>query len=337
MMNSLKWNNIFDSNMSMEWGCQEGLNLIILHDAYVLMSFSVMTLILSSLILYVPKKMMMITTCLDRKKVSNNNNPLEFFWTISAILVLALISYYSLMTLYSSKFLMNNSDCISVKIIGHQWYWEYEYVVNIHKALKAVGSSGMAVFISDYSGLLDLKEAASKSMTTDVVLGSMVFTELFMWSPSNWENFMGMGSGGSGDDDPNKNRNNQNQGAWFSNDVDTSDNSNKNETSGGDENKSSEASGFSNSGWGTSNPEGSFVPESSNNTSPNNNNPPQNPEGWFVPEPSTSAGESLNPFEAPVAPREVEGMVHEVSEPDPGMDMNNNQYGSQNRNLGYRN
>nr|WNI01742.1 COX2 [Donax semistriatus] len=332
MMNELDNMNFINKEGKMGWGSQEGLNLIILHDAYILMSFSVMVLILTSFFLFIPKKMMMITTCMDRTKKGNSNNPLEFSWTVGAMIVLALISYYSLLTFYNTKYAVSNSDSITVKVIGHQWYWEYEYVVNIHKALSVVGSSGLFAYMSDCDSLLALKEAMCNSLFMDVVVSSLIFSELYMWSPSNWENFMGMNSGGGGDDDPDKNRNNQNQKNWFSSDSGVDGDSNKSNASSEDASKSESASGFSNSNWGVSNPEGSFIPESNNTPSPVE--PSRNPEGWFEPEPSGNESDMSN--RGPVVPREMEGMVHEPNEPDPGMDMNNNMYNSQNRNLGRR-
>jgi cytochrome c oxidase subunit 2 len=50
---------------------------------------------------------------------------LEFWWTIIPALILLLIAIPSFNLLYSLDEIVNPS--ITVKIVGHQWYWSYEY------------------------------------------------------------------------------------------------------------------------------------------------------------------------------------------------------------------
>nr|YP_009468955.1 cytochrome c oxidase subunit II [Peregrinus maidis]AVC55502.1 cytochrome c oxidase subunit II [Peregrinus maidis] len=50
---------------------------------------------------------------------------IETWWTIIPTMILFLIAIPSLKILYSMEELINPS--ISIKSIGHQWYWSYEY------------------------------------------------------------------------------------------------------------------------------------------------------------------------------------------------------------------
>jgi heme/copper-type cytochrome/quinol oxidase subunit 2 len=53
------------------------------------------------------------------------NPMLEIIWTVLPALILVLISIPSFTLLYSTADLVN--PLITVKVIGHQWYWVYEY------------------------------------------------------------------------------------------------------------------------------------------------------------------------------------------------------------------
>nr|ACZ67526.1 cytochrome oxidase subunit 2 [Coloceras sp. SLC-2005]AEM23837.1 cytochrome c oxidase subunit II [Coloceras sp. SLC-2011] len=54
-----------------------------------------------------------------------SSESLETMWTILPCMVLASLAAPSLMTLYLSDELSN--PIITLKVIGHQWYWSYEY------------------------------------------------------------------------------------------------------------------------------------------------------------------------------------------------------------------
>lgn len=57
-------------------------------------------------------------------KYINDSHVLETIWTVVPMLILVFMAFPSLFLLY----LMEDeiSPSISVKVIGHQWYWEYE-------------------------------------------------------------------------------------------------------------------------------------------------------------------------------------------------------------------
>ena len=65
-------------------------------------------------------------TYLDKK--TSEIHSLEFFWTFIPMLILVFIAYPSLFLLYFIEEI--SSPLVVVKIIGHQWYWEYQYLNN---------------------------------------------------------------------------------------------------------------------------------------------------------------------------------------------------------------
>jgi len=60
-----------------------------------------------------------------QKTETKENHTLEIVWTILPAVTLLIIAFPSLRLLYMSE---ENYSCpISIKVIGHQWYWSYEY------------------------------------------------------------------------------------------------------------------------------------------------------------------------------------------------------------------
>ena len=54
----------------------------------------------------------------------------EVVWTVVPGLILILLAIPSMQLLYSMDFLLFDYEpVITVKVIGHQWYWSYEYLV----------------------------------------------------------------------------------------------------------------------------------------------------------------------------------------------------------------
>nr|YP_010568099.1 cytochrome c oxidase subunit II [Limnonectes blythii]UZC57493.1 cytochrome c oxidase subunit II [Limnonectes blythii] len=79
-------------------------------------------LLISMLVLYI------ITTLMTTLLSSTNTvdaQDIEMIWTIMPVIILIVIALPSLRILY----LMDevNSPDITVKTVGHQWYWSYEY------------------------------------------------------------------------------------------------------------------------------------------------------------------------------------------------------------------
>lgn len=58
-------------------------------------------------------------------KVTTDSHVLETIWTIVPMAVLLFMAFPSLYLLYLIEDVTNPS--LSVKVVGHQWYWEYQY------------------------------------------------------------------------------------------------------------------------------------------------------------------------------------------------------------------
>jgi len=54
-----------------------------------------------------------------------HNTPLEFVWTLIPCLILLVIAIPSFALIYSLDDIINPK--LTIKVIGHQWYWTYEY------------------------------------------------------------------------------------------------------------------------------------------------------------------------------------------------------------------
>nr|YP_009340894.1 cytochrome c oxidase subunit II [Nilaparvata bakeri]AGE94097.1 cytochrome c oxidase subunit II [Nilaparvata bakeri] len=61
----------------------------------------------------------------------NENQIIETWWTIMPTIILFFIAIPSLKILYSMEELINPT--ISIKSMGHQWYWSYEYSDKLKK------------------------------------------------------------------------------------------------------------------------------------------------------------------------------------------------------------
>ena len=67
---------------------------------------------------------------IERGRKLTHQSTFEVVWTVLPALVLILLAIPSLKLLYSLDFLIFEYEpIITVKVIGHQWYWSYEYVI----------------------------------------------------------------------------------------------------------------------------------------------------------------------------------------------------------------
>nr|YP_009500703.1 cytochrome c oxidase subunit 2 [Diclidophlebia paucipunctata]AWU48885.1 cytochrome c oxidase subunit 2 [Diclidophlebia paucipunctata] len=91
--------------------------LILFHDYSMLI---IMTIL--SMVFFIMTKM------ITNKFFSNSileNQMIELIWTLIPTLVLSFIALPSLHLLYLMEEL--NNPALTIKIMGHQWYWSYEY------------------------------------------------------------------------------------------------------------------------------------------------------------------------------------------------------------------
>nr|YP_009571145.1 cytochrome c oxidase subunit II [Chelodina steindachneri]AUY55052.1 cytochrome c oxidase subunit II [Chelodina steindachneri] len=91
--------------------------LLHFHDHTLMIGF-----IISTLVLYIISSMMMTklthTSTMDAQEV-------EMIWTILPAIVLITIALPSLQVLYLTDEI--NNPHLTIKTMGHQWYWTYEY------------------------------------------------------------------------------------------------------------------------------------------------------------------------------------------------------------------
>nr|YP_010531231.1 cytochrome c oxidase subunit II [Nesodiprion biremis]UXW93518.1 cytochrome c oxidase subunit II [Nesodiprion biremis] len=82
----------------------------------------IILILITILIMYLMT--MMIFNKFINKNLLNKQN-IEIIWTITPAVMLILIAFPSIHLLYLTDEI--NKPLITVKIIGHQWYWTYEY------------------------------------------------------------------------------------------------------------------------------------------------------------------------------------------------------------------
>lgn len=67
---------------------------------------------------------------IERGRILTHQSLFEILWTIIPAIILIILAIPSLKLLYSLDFLIFEYEpIITVKVIGHQWYWGYEYIV----------------------------------------------------------------------------------------------------------------------------------------------------------------------------------------------------------------
>jgi cytochrome c oxidase subunit 2 len=74
---------------------------------------------------------------LDKNLLESHN--LEFIWTVLPIVILFFIAYPSLIILYFIENIESTIDSLQIKVVAHQWYWEYEIKgVSVDSYLKNI-------------------------------------------------------------------------------------------------------------------------------------------------------------------------------------------------------
>lgn len=79
----------------------------------------------------------------------NHGTLIELIWTIAPCLILGVIAVQSFNLLYSAEDVTNAYIC--VKVIGHQWYWTYEYTYTFEEgsnsdvsSISSINSTGLS-------------------------------------------------------------------------------------------------------------------------------------------------------------------------------------------------
>lgn len=92
-------------------------------------------------------------------KTFSHSTDLEIFWTVVPALLLVIIAYPSFSLLYALDDLSTPS--LTVKIIGHQWYWSYE-INGLGGAENVFFDSYMLNFDDLYEGQFRLLEVDNR-------------------------------------------------------------------------------------------------------------------------------------------------------------------------------
>ncbi len=96
-----------------------------LHDMLLIMCFAI-SLFIVALLAYVAVRYNKKTNPVPSKVT--HNTPLEIIWTIIPVIILVAISIPSIKLLY---YMDKSVDAdMTLKVIGYQWYWGYEYPDN---------------------------------------------------------------------------------------------------------------------------------------------------------------------------------------------------------------
>ncbi len=107
------------------WGqlnLQEGIRTIIelinyFHDYIIVILLLILT--------FVTYLFLFLVSSNRLDKYSIDSHVLETVWTIIPIIILLFIAFPSLYLLYLIEEV--SSPSLTVKVVGHQWYWEYQY------------------------------------------------------------------------------------------------------------------------------------------------------------------------------------------------------------------
>ncbi|WP_298302259.1 cytochrome c oxidase subunit II [uncultured Erythrobacter sp.] len=103
---------------------QDGLYALWMHDAILLPVITIISLFVLALLLYVIVKF-------NRRSNPNpsrttHNTMIEVVWTVVPVIILVVIAVPSI-TLLARQYEEPPEDAITVKAVGYQWYWGYEY------------------------------------------------------------------------------------------------------------------------------------------------------------------------------------------------------------------
>lgn len=63
----------------------------------------------------------------DAPKQVHGNAKLEITWTVIPALILAFVGVFTVATIFDINERAEGAEVLQVKVIGHQWWWEYEY------------------------------------------------------------------------------------------------------------------------------------------------------------------------------------------------------------------
>ncbi len=101
-------------------------DIIFLHDIVLMGIITVITVVVLGLLLYCALRFNEKANPVPSRNA--HNTPLEILWTVVPALILVIISVLSFPQLYRQ--LEIPTPELTIRAIGHQWYWSYEYPDN---------------------------------------------------------------------------------------------------------------------------------------------------------------------------------------------------------------
>nr|QBM08824.1 cytochrome c oxidase subunit II [Magicicada cassinii] len=104
---------------------------------------------------------------------------IEFFWTLLPALTLIFIAFPSLRLLYLLDEI--NSPLMTLKIIGHQWYWTYEYSDFLNIEFDSYMKSQNEMLISEFR-LLEVDNRTILPFSTQIRLLVSSFDVIHSWA-----------------------------------------------------------------------------------------------------------------------------------------------------------
>jgi cytochrome c oxidase subunit 2 len=101
-----------------------GQRALFLHDAVLLPIITVISLFVLGLLLWVMVRYRRKANPVASK--TSHNTFIEVVWTLVPVLILVGIAIPSI-SLLAAQFKPAGKDAVTIKVIGHQWYWSYQY------------------------------------------------------------------------------------------------------------------------------------------------------------------------------------------------------------------
>nr|ANP25569.1 cytochrome c oxidase subunit II [Corbicula fluminea]QWS05871.1 cytochrome c oxidase subunit II [Corbicula leana]UJM44219.1 cytochrome c oxidase subunit 2 [Corbicula fluminea] len=160
-------------------------NLILYHDITLVVVAVVLVLVVWFLVIFLMSKVIFGGMM---NRYIHKNDVLEIVWTVSPSFILFILGYISLVNLYQME--LGDETEHLVKVTGHQWYWDYEYLLSfndfsmmnyslwfsdmVSKYFEEVSSKGLAVMWVDIltKGLSELTssyEGVVSSVSSEMV------------------------------------------------------------------------------------------------------------------------------------------------------------------------
>nr|YP_010266725.1 cytochrome c oxidase subunit II [Corbicula japonica]UIF91956.1 cytochrome c oxidase subunit II [Corbicula japonica]UXG18795.1 cytochrome c oxidase subunit II [Corbicula japonica] len=131
-------------------------NLILYHDITLVVVAVVLVLVVWFLAIFLMSKVIFGGMM---NRYIHKNDVLEIVWTVSPSFILFILGYISLVNLYQME--LGDETEHLIKVTGHQWYWDYEYLLSFNDFSKMDYSLWFGDMVSK-----NLEEVNSKGLVS---------------------------------------------------------------------------------------------------------------------------------------------------------------------------